>query len=255
VGQEVIVETSRGVEHANVVVGPKEVAEEEIVKPLKDVLRPASAEDRSTVRDNRRREKQAFDICVEKIAKHKLDMQLVDVNYAFDKNKITFYFTADGRIDFRELVRDLASVFKTRIELRQIGVRDEAKLVGGIGPCGRSLCCVTWLRDFEPVSISLAKEQNLSLNPGKISGLCGRLMCCLRYEAQTYQKAREVLPEEGDLVRTPSGAGKVRQLDFLEKGVRVQLAESGITREFSCDEVETLPEEEHEAVKRKLRKR
>jgi len=246
-GQEVIVETSRGIEFANVVMGPTEVGDHEIVSPLKNVLRPATEDDRATVRDNRRREAQAFDICVEKIGKHGLDMSLVDVEYAFDKNKIVFYFTADGRVDFRELVRDLASVFRTRIELRQIGVRDEAKLVGGLGPCGRTLCCATWLRDFEPVSISLAKEQNLSLNPSKISGLCGRLMCCLRYEACTYQDAREVLPEEGALVSTPEGQGHVKNLDFLEQMVEVRLLDDGTTRKYAYTKVAPLSDKPKKA--------
>lgn len=190
-GDAVIVETARGVECGDVVVPEKNVTEEEIVPPLKKVLRKASSEDLDKVVENKQKEKEAFKICLDKIEKHNLPMKLVDVEYTFDNNKIIFYFTADGRIDFRELVKDLASVFRTRIELRQIGVRDEAKMIGGLGSCGRVLCCHSFLGDFEPVSIKMAKEQNLSLNPAKISGICGRLMCCLKYEGDVYEKLRE----------------------------------------------------------------
>jgi cell fate regulator YaaT (PSP1 superfamily) len=182
-GQNVIVETARGVEFGEVALGVREVPEEEVVAPLKSVMREATAEDHNQVKENRAKQKEAFKICQDKIQKHNLPMKLVDVEYTFDRGKIIFYFTADGRVDFRELVRDLASVFRTRIELRQIGVRDEAKLLGGLGPCGRVCCCSSFLGEFQPVSIRMAKEQNLSLNPTKISGLCGRLMCCLKYEA------------------------------------------------------------------------
>jgi len=182
-GNDVIVETSRGLEYGQVVVGLKEVEEESLVAPLKKVVRKATAEDIEQVTDNKNRETEAFDIGLDKIAEHGLDMDLIEVEYTFDRSKITFYFTADGRVDFRELVRTLAGIFRTRIELRQIGVRDEAKLLGGLGPCGRQLCCSTFLCEFKPVSIRMAKDQNLSLNPGKLSGLCGRLMCCLRYES------------------------------------------------------------------------
>lgn len=185
---QVIVETARGIEHGTVMVGPKEVDDAEITQPLKRVLRKATAEDIKEVQDNREREKRAFNIGLEKIAAHKLEMKLVDVEYTFDRSKVIFYFTADGRVDFRELVKDLAGVFRTRIELRQIGVRDEAKMLGGLGPCGRPLCCSTFLGEFEPVSIKMAKEQNLSLNPSKISGICGRLMCCLKYESDCYRQ-------------------------------------------------------------------
>lgn len=178
----VVVETSRGIEFGQVVVGPKEVLEEDIVTPLKKVLRVATLEDEIKNQQNKAKEEEAFKICLKKISKHQLDMKLIDVEYTFDNNKVIFYFTADGRIDFRELVKDLAAIFRTRIELRQIGVRDEAKMIGGMGPCGKALCCATWLGDFEPVSIKMAKEQSLSLNPTKISGICGRLMCCLKYE-------------------------------------------------------------------------
>ncbi|NPV53585.1 MAG: stage 0 sporulation family protein [Firmicutes bacterium] len=194
-GDKVIVETSRGVEYGEVVIGPKQVREEDIVSPLKKVLREATAEDEAQVEENKRREKKVFEICLQKIADHGLPMKLIDVECSFDNSKITFYFTADGRVDFRELVKDLASVFRTRIELRQIGVRDEAKMLGGLGPCGRPLCCATFLGDFEPVSIRMAKDQNLSLNPSKISGICGRLMCCLKYESDAYKRVKE--PQQG----------------------------------------------------------
>jgi cell fate regulator YaaT (PSP1 superfamily) len=189
-GSFVIVETSRGQEFGEVVVGPKEVSDNEVVHPLKKVLRRADEEDCQKILENRQKEEEAFDAGLQKIGEHNLDMKLVDVEYTFDRSKIIFYFTADGRVDFRELVKDLASVFRTRIELRQIGVRDEAKMIGGLGPCGRILCCHTFLGEFEPVSIRMAKDQNLSLNPTKISGVCGRLMCCLRYESDSYEQAR-----------------------------------------------------------------
>ncbi|MDD2431524.1 MAG: stage 0 sporulation family protein [Firmicutes bacterium] len=184
----VIVETARGVEYGDVVLGIKEVDESETVQPLKEVLRKATPEDKVVVEENRQKEKEAFEICLEKIAKHQLPMKLIDVEYTFDRKKVIFYYTAPGRVDFRELVKDLAAVFRTRIELRQIGVRDEAKMIGGLGPCGRGLCCATFLDDFAPVSIKMAKKQNLSLNPSKISGVCGRLMCCLRYEYEVYEQ-------------------------------------------------------------------
>ncbi len=190
-GQQVIVETARGIEFGNVVIGPKEVEDDQITQPLKSVIRLATNEDRRIEERNREKEKEAFQICLEKIRKHKLEMKLIDAEYTFDNNKVLFYFTADGRIDFRELVKDLAAVFRTRIELRQIGVRDETKIRGGIGICGRELCCHTYLSEFAPVSIKMAKEQNLSLNPTKISGVCGRLMCCLTNEQETYEKLNE----------------------------------------------------------------
>lgn len=186
-GDHVIVETARGVEYGEVVVGNKSVAEEDVVLPLKQVIRVADAKDAETVAENRRRAKAAMQVFRDKVASHQLEMKLVDAEYTFDRNKLIFYFTAEGRVDFRELVRDLASVFRVRIELRQIGVRDEAKILGGIGPCGRLLCCSTWMGEFDPVSIRMAKDQSLSLNPTKISGLCGRLMCCLKFENDTYQ--------------------------------------------------------------------
>jgi cell fate regulator YaaT (PSP1 superfamily) len=190
-GMKVVVETARGIEYGEVAVGPKEIPEEQVVQPLKKVIRPGTERDALIAAENKRREKEAFSIALKKIEAHSLEMNLVDVEYTFDASKIIFYFTADGRVDFRELVRDLASVFRTRIEMRQIGVRDEAKLLGGIGPCGRILCCTSFLGDFAPVSIRMAKDQNLSLNPSKISGLCGRLMCCLRYEQETYEAAKK----------------------------------------------------------------
>lgn len=221
-GDNVIVETARGVEFGRVVSGPKDVKDEEVVQPLKSVIRLANDHDRKTVEKNRQKEKEAFRICLEKIKKHKLEMKLVDVEYTFDGNKILFYFTADGRIDFRELVKDLAAVFRTRIELRQIGVRDETKIKGGIGICGRPLCCSTYLTEFSAVSIKMAKEQNLSLNPTKISGLCGRLMCCLTNEEETYEVLNSQLPSVGDTVTTKDGlTGVVNSLSVLRKQVKV----------------------------------
>ena len=201
-GQHVIVETARGVEYGNVVLGIREVEDDKVVLPLKPVIRIATAEDDKKEEANRKKEKEAYKICLEKIAKHKLEMKLIDVEYTFDNNKVLFYFTADGRIDFRELVKDLAAVFRTRIELRQIGVRDETKIRGGIGICGRVLCCQSYLSEFIPVSIKMAKEQNLSLNPAKISGMCGRLMCCLKNEQDTYEYLNSRLPDVGDKVST-----------------------------------------------------
>lgn len=221
-GQQVIVETARGIEFGHVVMGPKEVEEDQITQPLKSVIRLANNEDRKIEERNREKEKEAFQICLEKICKHKLEMKLIDAEYTFDNNKVLFYFTADGRIDFRELVKDLAAVFRTRIELRQIGVRDETKLRGGIGICGRELCCHTYLSEFAPVSIKMAKEQNLSLNPTKISGVCGRLMCCLTNEQETYEKLNSRLPSTGDTVTTPEGLrGEVQSLSVLRQLVKV----------------------------------
>ena len=221
-GQQVIVETARGIEFGHVVMGPKEVEEDQITQPLKSVIRLANNEDRKIEERNREKEKEAFQICLEKIRKHKLEMKLIDAEYTFDNNKVLFYFTADGRIDFRELVKDLAAVFRTRIELRQIGVRDETKLRGGIGICGRELCCHTYLSEFAPVSIKMAKEQNLSLNPTKITGVCGRLMCCLTNEQETYEKLNSRLPSTGDTVTTPEGLrGEVQSLSVLRQLVKV----------------------------------
>ncbi|HEY8344901.1 MAG TPA: stage 0 sporulation family protein [Bacillota bacterium] len=216
-GTEVIVETARGLEYGYVMVGPKQVSAEEITQPLKKVIRIATEQDRIQLAENKEKEKKAFTIGLEKISQHKLEMKLIDVEYTFDRNKIIFYFTADGRIDFRELVKDLASVFKTRIELRQIGVRDEAKMIGGLGVCGRSLCCATFLGDFEPVSIKMAKEQNLSLNPTKISGICGRLMCCLKFESDSYREAKNELPAVGTMVSYQGRKGRVIEQDLLRE--------------------------------------
>ena len=239
-GDQVIVETARGVEMGRVVLGEKEVPEEEIVSPLKEVTRIATEEDLKRVKRNREKEKEAFVICEQKIKKHQLQMKLVGAEYTFDNNKLLFYFTADGRIDFRELVKDLASVFRTRIELRQIGVRDETKMMGGIGICGRELCCKTFLSDFAPVSIKMAKEQNLSLNPGNISGLCGRLMCCLKNEYETYEYLNSRLPGVGDFVTTPDGVkGQVQSVNVLRQTVKV-LTEQGDVKEVQEYKVSQL---------------
>lgn len=221
-GDHVIVETARGIEYGTVIGEPKEVEEEKVVQPLKPVLRIANNKDDEQEAANRQKEKDAFKICLEKIRKHGLQMKLIDAEYTFDNNKVLFYFTADGRIDFRELVKDLASVFKTRIELRQIGVRDETKLLGGIGICGRALCCHTYLSEFAPVSIKMAKEQNLSLNPTKISGVCGRLMCCLKNEEEIYEELNRKLPNVGDFVTTDDGLkGEVHSVNVLRQLVKV----------------------------------
>ncbi|WP_312097739.1 stage 0 sporulation family protein [Niallia sp.] len=236
-GDFVIVETVRGVEFGKVVIGPKKVDENDVVLPLKKVLRIADQKDQLIVEENKIAAKEAYEVCCEKVTLHELDMKLVDVEYTFDRNKIIFYFTADGRVDFRELVKDLASIFRTRIELRQIGVRDEAKMLGGIGPCGRMLCCSTFLGDFEPVSIKMAKDQNLSLNPTKISGLCGRLMCCLKYENDDYEAAKELLPDLGDWINTPEGKGKVVGLNILERVLQVEISEQERVLEYTLDEI------------------
>jgi cell fate regulator YaaT (PSP1 superfamily) len=237
VGSRVIVETARGIEYGEVSVGAKVVADNEVVAPLKKVIRIATDKDREQVEENRKKEKEAFDIGLKKIEAHGLEMRLVDVEFTFDGSKIIFYFTADGRIDFRELVKDLASVFRTRIEMRQIGVRDEAKMLGGIGPCGKALCCATFLGDFAPVSIRMAKDQNLSLNPTKISGICGRLMCCLRYESEVYEEAKAQLPDVGSKVLTPEGLGKVVGHNPLKGNVIVEL-EGKRQTEVSAKQVE-----------------
>lgn len=222
-GEKVIVETARGVECGEVVNTIMEVDESEVVAPLKKVMRKATDEDIQQVETNSEKAKEAYNICLEKIQKHELDMKLIDVEYTFDNNKILFYFTADGRVDFRDLVKDLASVFRTRIELRQIGVRDEAKMMGGIGICGRTLCCNSHLTEFHPVSIKMAKEQNLSLNPTKISGSCGRLMCCLKYEQEAYEDLLKRVPKVDALVKTPNGNGTVIYVSLLEEKVKVKL--------------------------------
>ena len=240
----VIVETIRGIEFGEVVLGIREVAEEQIVAPLKKVLRVASEEDKKIYWDNKNKERDAMSLCLQKVQQHSLDMKLIDVEYTFDNNKIIFYFTADGRIDFRELVKDLASVFKTRIELRQIGVRDEAKMIGGVGPCGRALCCSSFLGDFAPVSIKMAKEQSLSLNPAKISGICGRLMCCLKYEQEAYEYARSIVPRIGSIVETAEGKGEVISNNMLKEQVKVllELQENNlrVIKEYSIKDVVVL---------------
>lgn len=234
-GDAVIVETARGVEYGDVVVPPKPVKDEEVVAPLKKVLRLATEKDAAEMTENRKREQEAMVVCARRIAEHGLEMNLIDCEYTFDGSKIIFYFTAEGRVDFRDLVRDLAATFHARIELRQIGVRDEAKMLGGLGPCGRPVCCAAFLGDFAPVSIKMAKEQNLSLNPTKISGLCGRLMCCLRYESDHYEQARATLPEVGSTVATPDGEGRVVGQNLLRNRVKVEI--NGKPVEFTVEDV------------------
>ena len=244
-GDNVIVETARGVEFGTVVMGIREVEDDKVVSPLKPILRMATQKDQETVERNREREKEAFDICQEKIRKHDLDMKLVDAEYTFDNNKVLFYFTADGRVDFRELVKDLAAVFKTRIELRQIGVRDETKILGGIGICGRPLCCHSWMPEFIPVSIKMAKEQNLSLNPTKISGTCGRLMCCLKNEQDTYEYLNSKLPGVGDYVTTEDGLkGEVASVNLLRQTVKVIVSvdkDEKEIKEYPVDQLKFRP--------------
>lgn len=240
-GTHVIVETAKGVEYGTVVLPPTEMPEEKIVAPLKGIIRVATKADEENESKNREKEKDAFAICLEKISKHGLEMKLIAAEYTFDKNKLLFYFTADGRIDFRELVKDLASVFRTRIELRQIGVRDETKLRGGIGICGRALCCHSYLSEFAPVSIKMAKEQNLSLNPTKISGVCGRLMCCLKNEEEAYEELNSHLPNVGSRVKTPEGlSGEVQSVSVLKQKVKVIVNledDEKEVREYSADEL------------------
>ena len=240
IGDHVIVETARGIEFGRVVLGPKEVGENEVVHPLKEVLRVATEADEEREKQNRLKEKDAFKICQKKIREHGLEMKLIDAEYTFDNNKLLFYFTADGRIDFRQLVKDLASIFKTRIELRQIGVRDETKILGGIGICGRCLCCHTYLSEFAPVSIRMAKEQNLSLNQTKISGVCGRLMCCLKNEQETYEELNRRLPGIGDTVTTPDGIqGNVQSVNVLRQLVKVvvEIGDEKEIQEFPVGEL------------------
>ena len=244
-GDKVIVETARGVEFGSVVTGIKEVPDDQISQPLKPVIRIATQDDVRREAKNREKEKEAFKICQEKIRKHGLEMKLIDAEYTFDNNKVLFYFTADGRIDFRELVKDLASVFRTRIELRQIGVRDETKIRGGIGICGRPLCCHTYLTEFAPVSIKMAKEQNLSLNPTKISGVCGRLMCCLTNEEETYEELNSHLPSIGDYVTTPEKLkGEVQSVNVLRQTVKVIVSldnDEKEVRDYKVDELRFKP--------------
>lgn len=219
----VIVETVRGIEFGKTVISNREIDENEIVAPLKKVMRIATDEDKEKNAANKEREKEAFSICIDKIKKHGLEMKLIDTELTFDNSKLIFYFTADGRIDFRDLVKDLAAIFRTRIELRQIGVRDEAKMLNGIGICGRTLCCATFLGDFHPVSIKMAKDQGLSLNPSKISGICGRLMCCLKYEQDAYEDLLKNLPREGDIIDTPEGEGEVLNVNVLKQTIKTAI--------------------------------
>ena len=249
-GDHVIVETARGVEYGYVVLGTHAVDDKKVIQPLKSVIRMATPADEETERRNKEKEKEAFKVCVEKIRKHNLSMKLIDTEYTVDNNKVLFYFTADGRIDFRELVKDLASVFKTRIELRQIGVRDETKIIGGIGICGRPLCCASYLSEFIPVSIKMAKEQNLSLNPTKISGVCGRLMCCLKYEEDTYEELNGRLPNIGDYVTTDDGLkGEVHSVSILRQLVKVIVTvnnDEKEIREYRVDQLKFRPKRRRE---------
>ena len=251
-GDHVIVETARGIEFGHVVLGSRAVDESKVIQPLKPVIRVATAADEETERRNKEKEKDAFGICLEKIKKHNLQMKLIDAEYTFDNNKVLFYFTADGRIDFRELVKDLAAVFKTRIELRQIGVRDETKIMGGIGICGRPLCCHTYLSEFIPVSIKMAKEQNLSLNPTKISGVCGRLMCCLKNEEETYEELNSKLPNIGDYVTTDDGLkGEVHSVSVLRQLVKVVVTvgkDEKEIREYPVESLKFRPKRRRERV-------
>ena len=258
VGDHVIVETARGVEYGFVVLGPKEVDDSKVIQPLKEVIRIATPKDDAREENNRKKEKEAFEICQKKIRAHNLEMKLIDAEYTFDNNKMLFYFTADGRIDFRELVKDLAAVFKTRIELRQIGVRDETKILGGIGICGRPLCCHTYLSEFAPVSIKMAKEQNLSLNPTKISGVCGRLMCCLKNEQETYEYLNRKLPGIGDIVTLPDGMkGEVSGVNVLRQLVKVlvDVNDEKEMRECPVEELKFKPKHKKEKGKEKKKDR
>ena len=236
---DVVVETARGLEYGTIVVGKKEIDEESLVSPLKPIIRIATEEDTKIYKENKEKAKETFELCLEKIKEHNLTMYLIDCEYTFDRNKLIFYFTAEGRIDFRELVKDLAAIFKTRIELRQIGVRDEAKSIGGLGPCGRSLCCSSWLGDFQPVSIKMAKDQSLSLNPTKISGICERLFCCLKYEHDVYVEAIEKVPPVGAIVKVDSNKGKVIETNPLLEQVKVEFNDKTI-RICMKDEIKVL---------------
>lgn len=257
-GSHVIVETARGIEYGTVIVPPKDITDDEVVQPLKAVIRVATPEDDRIEEKNHEKERDAYKICLEKIEKHGLAMKLVQAEYTFDNNKLLFYFTADGRIDFRELVKDLAAVFKTRIELRQIGVRDETKILGGIGICGRPLCCHTYLSEFAPVSIKMAKEQNLSLNPTKISGVCGRLMCCLKNEQETYEYLNRKLPGVGDIVTLPDGMkGEVSGVNVLRQLVKVlvDVNDEKEMRECPVEELKFKPKHKKEKGKEKKKDR
>lgn len=241
-GDYVVVETARGIEFGECVIGVKSIEETDIIAPLKNVLRVADNKDILKHKENKSKEEEALSICLKKIEEHGLEMKLIDVEYTFDNNKVIFYFTADGRVDFRELVKDLATIFKTRIELRQIGVRDEAKMIGGLGPCGRSMCCSSFLGDFASVSIKMAKEQNLSLNPTKISGICGRLMCCLNYEQSTYESIRKYLPKVGSVVETEDGKGEVISNSTVKESVRVKLrvGDEEVLKDFNISTVKLI---------------
>ena len=251
-GDHVIVETARGIEFGHVVLGNREVDEKKVIQPLKPVIRMANKNDEEIEKKNKEKEKEAFKICLEKIKKHNLQMKLIDAEYTFDNNKVLFYFTADGRIDFRELVKDLAAVFKTRIELRQIGVRDETKILGGVGICGRPLCCHSYLSEFIPASIKMAKEQNLSLNPTKISGVCGRLMCCLKNEEETYEELNSKLPNIGDYVTTDDGLkGEVHSVSVLRQLVKVIVTvdrDEKEIREYKVEQLRFKPRRKKEKV-------
>ena len=253
-GDHAIVETVRGVECGEVAIENKEVSEDELVLPLKKILRPASREDVATYNENKKREIEAADICRQRIEAHGLEMNLVDVEYTFDRAKVIFYFTADGRVDFRELVKDLASVFRTRIELRQIGVRDEAKMIGGLGICGRPFCCNSFLGNFQPVSIKMAKEQGLSLNPGKISGACGRLMCCLKYEQNAYDHLLKITPKPGAIVQTDDGKGTVVETSLLTGKLKVQLDSNpnGIPRSYDRGNVKLIKDSQIKVNKEEI---
>ncbi len=249
-GDYVIVETARGVEFGECVIGIREVSEEDIISPLKSVIRIADEKDILKHKENKEKEEEALSICLKKIEEHALNMKLIDVEYTFDNHKVIFYFTADGRVDFRELVKDLATIFKTRIELRQIGVRDEAKMIGGLGPCGRPMCCSSFLGDFASVSIKMAKEQNLSLNPTKISGICGRLMCCLNYEQSTYEDIRKRLPKVGAIVKTPYGNGEVTGNSIVKEIVKVKLkkGDEEVIEEYGISDIELISGEYEDTV-------
>ena len=236
---DVVVETARGLEYGKIVVGPKEIEEEKLISPLKPIIRIATEEDKAIYRENKEKAKETFEICQQKIKEHGLTMFLIDCEYTVDRNKLIFYFTAEGRIDFRELVKDLASIFKTRIELRQIGVRDEAKSIGGLGTCGRKLCCSSWLGDFQPVSIKMAKDQSLSLNPTKISGICGRLFCCLKYEHDVYVEAIEKMPVVGSVVKVENQKGKVIEINPLLEQIKIEFNDKTI-KTCLAEEVKVL---------------
>lgn len=241
-GQSAIVETARGMELGEVAISNRAIDDSKIVAPLKDVIRVATEEDKRIFEENERKAKEAYEVCEKKIAEHGLDMKLVDVEYTFDNSKLLFYFTSDGRVDFRELVKDLAAIYRTRIELRQIGVRDEVKMLGGYGMCGRELCCCNHLGDLNPVSIKMAKEQGLSLNPTKISGVCGRLMCCLKHEQEVYEEKLSRLPSVGSLVSTPEGKGTVEDVEVLREIIKVKIEKDGtfVKKNFKNSEIEVL---------------